>query len=41
MHSRIYSIDREHFMVTGTINIKTGEANLESEYIGKDSWDLL
>lgn len=41
MHSSFYSTDREHFMVTGTINIKTGEANLESEYFGKDSWDLL
>lgn len=33
--------DREHFMVTGTVNIKAGNSNLESEYIGKGLWKIL
>ncbi|MBB4620667.1 hypothetical protein [Parabacteroides faecis] len=30
--------DKEHFMVTGSVNIKTGTANLESKYVGKGLW---
>ena len=30
--------DKEHFMVVGSVNIKTGTANLESEYVGKGLW---
>lgn len=33
--------DKEHFMVIGFVNIKTGTANLESEYVGKGLWSSI
>lgn len=33
-----FSDSQEHFMVTGTVNIKTGNSDLETQYVSQDLW---